>query len=572
MIKSVYIENFIRIDQKVTIDLAPVTILVGANGSGKSSILKAIHWAVRCATLKDHNENTSLEQMDYTPSRDFQKLAHKKVIQNKGHIRKIIVGFIDSNDQETEIRISLARNDAGAKAVIEGPLSGILTTEKPETAYIPGIAGLSEIETVLAAPVLRRRAASGEGGSVLRHILLELVGGSASSETDYRELSDLNNLVSRVFPGSMFWVKFDRLRDTRIQALFYTPDMREANKSIAQQRRPLEMAATGYLQVVQIFAYLLLFKPKLLLIDEPDAHLHPSTQERLIMALEKVTTEFPETKFIATTHSSHLVRACSARSRVIWLEAGELREEDEETTRLRMGWGVLDKDIILFTEDKNMAPMRALLSQWPNLERKILLWPTFGKGGISSGLSLSQLRNSLNIRIIVHRDRDFMSDDDLNEWIKKKGFGLHDIPLWVTPVSDMEEIFCRSDIISSVMDIGLQEAEDVIKEAVELCDASEIERDFNNALEAAVRDLPGESRSIASRRWRELGEFCRRTIKGKILADKIDESLKIRFVGTSDARKLSRLSQLRLAVPGIVLAPDLLTEIERVLSGPRPRA
>lgn len=41
------------------------------------------------------------------------------------------------------------------------------------------------------------------------------------------------------------------------------------------------MVGTGFLQVAQIFAYLLHFKPKLLLIDEPDSHLHPGTQERL---------------------------------------------------------------------------------------------------------------------------------------------------------------------------------------------------------------------------------------------------------------------------------------------------
>jgi predicted ATP-dependent endonuclease of OLD family len=36
---------------------------------------------------------------------------------------------------------------------------------------------------------------------------------------------------------------------------------------------------------IQIFAYLLLFEPKVILIDEPDAHLHPDKQERLFEAL-----------------------------------------------------------------------------------------------------------------------------------------------------------------------------------------------------------------------------------------------------------------------------------------------
>jgi predicted ATP-binding protein involved in virulence len=126
VIKGVFVQNFMRIDQRVDIDLGPVTVLVGANGSGKSSILKAVHWAVRCATLKDHNNNTTIEQMDYTPSRDFLQLGHKKRIQNSEAMPKICVGFVDDNDDETVIHISAARNDAGAKAPISGPLSSVL--------------------------------------------------------------------------------------------------------------------------------------------------------------------------------------------------------------------------------------------------------------------------------------------------------------------------------------------------------------------------------------------------------------------------------------------------------------
>ena len=53
MFDSVTVANFMRINTEVRIPLGPVTILVGENGSGKSSILRAIHWAVRCAALKD---------------------------------------------------------------------------------------------------------------------------------------------------------------------------------------------------------------------------------------------------------------------------------------------------------------------------------------------------------------------------------------------------------------------------------------------------------------------------------------------------------------------------------------
>jgi len=83
-----------RIKDKVTIPLAPVTILVGGNGSGKSSILKAVHWAVRCAILRDKGQKTTLEQMDYTPSRDFLHLSHKKKLKSGADSPQIEVELI----------------------------------------------------------------------------------------------------------------------------------------------------------------------------------------------------------------------------------------------------------------------------------------------------------------------------------------------------------------------------------------------------------------------------------------------------------------------------------------------
>jgi len=50
--------------------------------------------------------------------------------------------------------------------------------------------------------------------------------------------------------------------------------------------RQLGAVAIGILQTIQIFAYLIFFEPKLMLIDESDAHLHSNRQERLIEALE----------------------------------------------------------------------------------------------------------------------------------------------------------------------------------------------------------------------------------------------------------------------------------------------
>lgn len=563
VIEGIYVENFMRIDERVSIRLSPVTVLVGGNGSGKSSVLKAVHWSVRCATLRDWRGNTSLEQMDYTPSRAFQELAHKKRIQSKADLPKIVVGFVDSSGETTEIAINSARNDAGAKTHIEGP-TGMLATEHPVTAYIPGIAGLAEFETVLAAPVLHRRAASGEGGSVLRHILLDLAGDAAGG-SDYIELEELGSWVSRVLPESQFWVKFDRLRDVHIQALFYTPAMKEAGRSISNQRRPLEMAGTGYLQIVQIFAYLLKFRPALILIDEPDAHLHPGTQERLITALEQAAVEFPETKFLITTHSPHLVRNCGPRTSVQWMEDGQLRADSESTIRLRMGWGSLDKEVILFTEDEELTSLQAILSQWPDLARKVLIWPTFGQSSIPHGQNLAKLRERHGIPVLVHRDRDFMSDADVDAWEEKKGFLEHDIPLWLPRGSDIESCFCDVEHIAEALRVLLPIAERIVDRAIGSFEEADSRMKFETALHGAISILPANQRSSLGARWTQLGGFGAGTIKGKALLKAIERATREEFVDAGEPRSLALLPRIREPSRGIELEHSLKVEIEQLI-------
>jgi len=91
---------------------------------------------------------------------------------------------------------------------------------------------------------------------------------------------------------------------------------------------------------------------------------------------------------------------------------GELKTKNTESIRQRMGWGALDKEVILITEDGNTSYMKNVLDQWPELARKTLIWPTFGSGSLPNGSALKNLQKEWGIKVIVHRDRDFMSDDD----------------------------------------------------------------------------------------------------------------------------------------------------------------
>lgn len=565
MFDAVTVANFMRISDAVTIPLGPVTILVGENGSGKSSVLKAIHWAARCAVLRDSSDRVTLERMDYAPSRDFLHLAHKARLNSERASPRVAVELTSGTDK-VSISMNSTRNDAGIKVAIKGALTGTFTASSKITAYIPGLAGLSEAESLLATPVLHRRAASGEGGSVLRHILLGLaITTTAKDSIDkHEELVELNRWVGKIFPGVRFWVKFDRLRDVFIDAKFLTVDMVEGGKKLELQWKSLEMAGTGFLQVVQIFAYLLHFKPKLLLIDEPDSHLHPGTQERLIKAVEEAAKEFPETQFLLTTHSPNLVRASSAVSQVRWMADGTLRAEKEEQVRQRMGWGALDKDLMLITEDANLTFMKNILSQWPELARKVLLWPTFGASSLPRGSAVMKIRKELGIAVVVHRDRDFLSNDDKKVLEKKMEYDVHQVPFWMPQGSDIEASFCEPEHLSGVLGVSDIEAKTLVTNALTLVDQTEAEKDFNAAYQSAVGGLDKNLVGMPSKRWRDLGEFCSSTIKGKRLMEAIKIAITNKYIGTSDVAKLNGLKKINN--PTISMHEDLKKMIEDAIS------
>jgi len=70
------VETFKRVEE-IEIDLSDVNILVGANGSGKSSIIQAVHLAcclIRQADRVDPKKTATvgIEELDYLPTDDYK--------------------------------------------------------------------------------------------------------------------------------------------------------------------------------------------------------------------------------------------------------------------------------------------------------------------------------------------------------------------------------------------------------------------------------------------------------------------------------------------------------------------
>lgn len=225
---------------------------------------------------------------------------------------------------------------------------------------------------------------------------------------------------------------------------------------------PLELAGTGVLQVVQIFAYLVLFKPSILLIDEPDAHLHPDRQEKLIRAIEAAASEF-KTQVVLTTHSPHIIRTSSPSVRMAWLSDGGVAQ-NETKIREQMGWGLLDKSILIITEDENTPVLQAILDQWPEISRKTAIWPVSGAENLPSADGAKALKSILGVqKLVVHRDADFMISTERKILLNK--FAGSGCDLWITETSDVEGYLCTREHLRACLHIDEEQAEDFLSEA-----------------------------------------------------------------------------------------------------------
>lgn len=558
---SITVRNF-KATEKAVIPLSDVTILVGPNGCGKSSVLQAIHWAARAASYvlpRNTKEMIAFERLDYIPSSDPLKTLHKGELKSDSTSTPVEVTFthrpINEELLQTVVRLRAARNRGGITAYIDG--GAAVTPYKQRfqfiTTYIPGLAGLSERETILAQPTLRRQAASGDAGGVLRNILLNLRSRRAgeSSESGGKErLRKLNALINKVHPGVTIDVSFDDREDYHISASIRTDEF-------AGQERPLETAATGVLQVVQIFAYLILFEPKVMLIDEPDAHLHPNRQERLIEALEQAARDY-DTQIILSTHSPHIVRAASPLAKLVWMKDGRVQTEDDEAIRRMLGWGGLDKSVLFFIEDEDDKPLRAILRQWPDLSRQIAICRCFGIDNLPRDKLLQGLLvdGELKVNAIIHRDGDFMTEEEAERW--KGVFQTKGVFPWVTSGSDIEGYFCTAPYLVALYGISLDEAESWRSEAA--ISVGKARETFLSKRQNIVRVVwPNGGSPDAEAMWDAAGGKAPSTVKGK----KLHAALKaVAKAHGKDDKPLNAFS-----IPeNFVMAEDLKAVIEAALS------
>jgi len=574
-IQSIKVKNFKAVSEANLTELSQFNVLVGANGSGKSSVLQALHWIFqsgRNPKVKANKKNTegstlSMLEATYTPSSDYQDAGHSGEYGNFQEAPRLDVEVTAIDTSGAAIRaamwIKLARNEGISVHVPSANefVASVRDRKREFSAYIPGLAGIPLSEEKRSKRIVQKQAAAGDANTVLRnilHLLHLLKTGEGRTGLD-----EVQSLASRVMGNMSLNVIFDDEDDYRIRADFQTAQMKAAD---AKRFKPLELAGIGFLQVIQIFSYLVYFRPVLLLVDEPDAHLHPDAQERLVNVLSDAAKRFG-CQVIMTTHSPSVVRALPTDARVIWMKDGSVEQDGTKVARQHMGWGLLDKKILFLTEDKETDKLRPILAQWPEIERVTAIWPLHGTGKIPAPEAVASLRQLFggHIKVVLHRDGDFMMPSERAAY--STPYSEKDISVWITAQSDIESYWADPDVIAAHFGISVADATGLLNEAcaqLEVGDSAITIRrkkrtDFLNKMNAAGQgQLPQFGDAEVETELRSAGR--QHLNIGKTFVSKLREVAK--------ARELPEVNQFGKVVPDglqLCLANDLKSVIEKAL-------
>ena len=129
-----------------------------------------------------------------------------------------------------------------------------------------------------------------------------------------------------------------------------------------------------------------------------------------------------------------------------------------------MGWGLLDKTVLIITEDQNTPILQSIIDQWPQHSKKVAIWPVFGTENLPTADGAASLKAMLGLsKLIVHRDADFMISTEKARLIEK--FAGTGCDLWVTAPSDIEGYLCDRDHLVQNGGLNEEQAEDLLSEA-----------------------------------------------------------------------------------------------------------
>jgi predicted ATPase len=308
MIHKVHIQNF-KCLREVSVELERFTVFVGANGSGKTSVLEAIDLAVRAATGSPEKVFGYERHCDWLYSRGGEgDLSIKCVTQSGEFSVSASPGLLfpsapellgKSNDWDISVdpasdpSLEAALRPARSLVFLHlnaQQLSKASYSERDPPRVEHDGQGLA---SVLAYMALNDPDAFDELLAHMRSLIPQLrrirfrKAPVRRIEKEYIRIGDESVLrrTTRVYQGEAILFDFTNAEDVSAHTV-----------------------SEGTLMLLGILTVLLgPFHPKILLMDDIEHGLHPLAQRSLLGVLEQVMQKFPDLQILASAHSPYLL-------------------------------------------------------------------------------------------------------------------------------------------------------------------------------------------------------------------------------------------------------------------------
>lgn len=373
MIRKVVIKGFKRFSE-VTFDLPGHVVIAGPNNTGKTTLLQAVAaWSLAFGFWMRKN--------------DFQRHggAYTRVPVTRQVFAAVPLRAFDLlwNDRQYGKPIEVTIEHTDWKATFEfipNTTEQIFVRPKPDaspnlfslgivslsTVFVPPMSGLSTDEPVLQPPKIEQLLGLGKPGDVLRNLLVM----AHQNESAWKSLSDS---IKRLFDYELL-----------------PPDatgadiLAEYRKDAVGPKLDIASAGSGFQQVLMLLTFLNTRAGSVLLLDEPDAHLHLILQDAIYGELRSVAQR-QRSQLIVATHSEVIINAVEPRELCVLLEKPRMLADTAERANLMRSLSILtNADIMLAVDAPGIFYTEghtdlAILKEWARiLNHPVLAFLTRG--------------------------------------------------------------------------------------------------------------------------------------------------------------------------------------------------
>lgn len=466
-IQTIQIKNF-KAFQDVSINLnSDVNIFTGKNNSGKTTILEAVALWHECfnklirqggSTTRNYKKGYYIlgniqeqyflfNEINSVRSPNFEDIFYQ---QEKNDKVEIIAKL---KHEEVDLEIGFEIRASGLNYVIV--LMNFTTYDFTKfneffvrfpfpigLYYASPVSTIRQQERFVTNPQILEAIQIRESASILRNRLYSLYNNTQNLSLYQNFLIDLSYILFDNQQEIDFYFNSDIQKNTRVIVNF-TIHPRDTEKDIS-------LLGSGTLQIIEIL--LNLYSPEqntdfnLILLDEPDSHIHYDIQKRLLSILTRFSQQ--KNQLLITTHNEALIRSSDLHhlfhlentSNHVYqsLNNTELQNSDPRfkgiypmaTNPIISSLGntngldcinAIEADRLIFVEGKDDARVIYLLLQKgvsPRNTKKYVFWVLNGishvfKEILSYKTVFSAIKNNKTLweKSFLIIDRDFLSDD-----------------------------------------------------------------------------------------------------------------------------------------------------------------